>query len=128
MSQEIKNAAVNEPRSMVFSIVLNGCMGFGMLLATLFSLDDIDKVTSTPPTQYPFMSVFVEAIGSLAGSSTMAAIVAILGICAAFAITAASSRMYWSFARDRSIPLWRTFSKVSSIGNIFQVVGLTSSP
>ena len=113
MSEEIKHAAVNVPRSMVLSIVLNGLLGFGMMIAILFSLQDIDKVTSTPPTQYPFITVFVEATGSLGGSSAMAAIATILDICATLAIVASSSRMYWSFARDRGLPFWRILSKVS---------------
>lgn len=114
MSEEIKNAAVIVPRSIIVSILLNGVMGFGMLIAILFSLDNIDKVVSTPPIQYPFMVVFVEATGSIGGSSAMIAIVIVLDICATFAIVASSSRMYWAFARDRGLPFWQTLSKVNS--------------
>ena len=114
MSEEIKNAAVIVPRSIIVSILLNGVLGFGMLIAVLFSLDNVDKVVSTPPVQYPFMAVFVEATGSVGGSSAMIATVTALDLFAAFAVVASSSGMYWAFARDRGLPFWRTLSKVSS--------------
>lgn len=112
MSEEIQNAAVVVPRSIVVSVLLNGALGFGMLIAILFSLNDIEKITSTPPLQYPFMAIFLEATKSIGGSLTMVAIVTILEICGAFAAVASSSRMYWSFARDRGLPFWRILSKV----------------
>ena len=114
MSEEIKNAAVIVPRSIMLCILLNGLLGFGILIAILFSVDDIEKVASTPPIQYPFMTVFVDATGSVGGSSVMIAIVIVLDLSATFASVASSSRMYWAFARDRGLPFWRTLSKVSS--------------
>ncbi len=116
MSEEIKNAAVIVPRSIIVGILLNGILGCGMLIAILFSINNIDKVASTPPTQYPFMAVFLEATGSIGGSSTMIAIVTVLDICNTFAIVASSSRMYWAFARDRGLPFWQTLSKVTPLG------------
>lgn len=116
MSEEIENAAVVVPRSIVFSLLLNGCLGFGMLIAILFSIDDIQKTVSTPPLNFPFMGAFVEATGSLVGSTVMVAIVTMTAVCATFATVASSSRTYWAFARDRGLPFWRTLSKVRSQG------------
>ena len=112
MSEEIENAAVNVPRCMTVSIVLNGVLGFGMLLAVLFCLGDIEKVTSTPPIQYPFMAIFLQATDSVSGSTAMAALVIVLSLCATIAFVATSSRMYWSFARDRGLPFANYLSKV----------------
>lgn len=112
MSEEIENAAVNVPRSMITSILLNGALGFGMLLALLFCLGDLEKVTSTPPTQYPFMAIFLQATDSRSASTAMAALVTVLGLCATIAFVASSSRMYWSFARDRGLPFAKQLSKV----------------
>ena len=112
MSEEVENPAMNVPRSMITSILLNGSLGFGMLLALLFCMGDVDKVTSTPPTQYPFMAIFLQATNSVAGSSAMAAVVIVLGLCATIAFVASSSRMYWSFARDCGLPFANYLSKV----------------
>ncbi|MCJ1358756.1 MAG: hypothetical protein MMC33_008756 [Icmadophila ericetorum] len=111
MSEEIKNPAKNVPRAMVFSLLLNGSLGFGMLLAVLFSLGDLDTVLATP-TGYPFMAIFEESVGSIPGSLTMAALPTILNIAATIGFVTTASRMTWSFARDHGTPGWQILSKV----------------
>ena len=113
MSEEIHNAAVIVPRSILGSLVLNGCLGFGMLIATLFCLGDIEAALESP-TGYPFMEIFYQATGSRAATAVMAAIVTSLTISATVGSLASSSRVFWSFSRDRGIPGWRILSKVSS--------------
>jgi hypothetical protein len=53
MSEEIEDAALNVPRAIITTILLNGALGFGMLLALLFCLGDIDTalviITHLPP-------------------------------------------------------------------------------
>lgn len=44
MSEEIDNAALNVPRAIFSTMVLNGATGLAMVLAVLFCLGDIDKV------------------------------------------------------------------------------------
>lgn len=44
MSEEIENAAVNVPRAMYTTMILNGSTGFAMLLAVLFCMGDLDSV------------------------------------------------------------------------------------
>ena len=113
MSEEIKNAAVIVPRCMMTSIVLNGCLGLGMLFAILFSLGDITTILQTPPLTYPYMPIFLQATKSLGGTTAMISVVIVLGVCATIAFVATSSRMYWSFARDNGLPFSRYLSKVS---------------
>lgn len=112
MSEEIQNASINVPRSMVTSIALNAFLGFGMLIAVLLCLGDIDAAFTTP-TGYPFMEIFLQATKSVSGSTAMAAIVTALGVCATIGFVASSSRMIWSFARDRGLPFWKQLSKVT---------------
>ena len=45
------------PDTIVFKILLNGIMGFGMLLAVLFPLDNIDNVLHRD-TGCPFRAAF----------------------------------------------------------------------
>ena len=112
MSEEVENAARNVPRSMIAGILINGSLGFGMLLAVLFCLGDVGSVTSTPPTQYPFMAIILQATDSLSKSSAMVSVVIVLGLCATIAFVASSSRMYWSFARDGGLPWSKYLCKV----------------
>ncbi|ORY15045.1 choline transport protein [Clohesyomyces aquaticus] len=111
MSEEIHSPAKNVPRAMVFSILLNGGLGLGMLIATMFCLGN-GKAALDSPTGYPFMEIFVQAVGSLPGALTMACLIAILNICATISFIATASRMTWAFARDRGIPGWATLSKI----------------
>lgn len=112
MSEEIHNAEVIVPRSILTSMVLNGCLGFGMIMATLFCLGNIQDALDTP-TGYPFLEIFYQATGSTAGTAVMGSIVTILTSSATVGSLASSSRVLWAFARDRGLPGWRTLCKVS---------------
>ncbi|KAH1273596.1 hypothetical protein KXW98_001029 [Aspergillus fumigatus] len=112
MSEEIQNAPVVVPRSILLSVLINGSLGFGMLLALLFCLGDINEALESP-TGYPFMHIFYKGTGSLGGAATMASIVIVVCICSATGMMAATSRQFWSFSRDRGVPGWRLWSRVS---------------
>ena len=113
MSEEIQGAALVVPRSIMVSILLNGAMGFAVLLVTLFSLDNVEKVINTP-TKYPYMQVFLDSTGSVAGATTMASIVAVMEFSANIGILATASRMSWSFCRDRGLPGWQYLKHVTT--------------
>ena len=44
MSEEIENPSLNVPRAIVTTMIINGVTGYGMVLAILFSLGDIETV------------------------------------------------------------------------------------
>lgn len=44
MSEEIENAALNVPRAIFSTMILNGSTGYAMVLAVLFCLGDIESV------------------------------------------------------------------------------------
>ncbi|KAF2644023.1 choline transport protein [Massarina eburnea CBS 473.64] len=111
MSEEISNPAVNVPRAIVFSVLLNGTLGISMLIATLFCLGDAEAVLNTA-TGYPFMEVFRQAVESLPGVLAMSALISVLNMCATISFVATASRMTWAFARDRGTPGWRLLSKI----------------
>ena len=112
ISEEVKNAAVVVPRSMIMSVLINGLLGFGMVIAMVFCLGDIDQIVSTPPTQFPFMAVFAQAAGSRAGGAGMVALIIFMFLSATITTMASSSRMAWSFARDRGLPFPDILSRV----------------
>ncbi|KAL5372287.1 hypothetical protein DPSP01_013619 [Paraphaeosphaeria sporulosa] len=140
MSEEIRNAAVNVPRAMVFSILLNGTLGFGMLISALFCVGNTDLVLHSA-THISFMEIFRQAVGSLSGALTMASLVTILIICANISFVATASRMTWAFSRDRGTPGWQILRRVEPrttlplmsiavtmiIATIFSLIGLGST-
>ncbi|EIT82960.1 amino acid transporter [Aspergillus oryzae 3.042] len=116
MSEEITNAPVAVPRSIMLSVLINGTLGFSMLIAMLFCLGDIEAALVSPTATH-----------SVAGTATMGAIITTMGICTSVGMLASTSRQFWSFARDRGIPGWRLWSRVTPESAIpIYSVGLTT--
>lgn len=116
MSEEISNASTAVPTSIMLSVLINGSLGFGMLLAMLFCLGDNFVQSMDSPTGYPFMAIFLDATHSVVGTAVMASIITTMGITTSVGMLASASRQFWSFARDRGVPGWRLWSQVSLIG------------
>lgn len=57
MAEEVANAPLNIPRAIVGAMLINGAVGFTMMLTLLFCLGDVDSVLNTA-TGYPFMQIF----------------------------------------------------------------------
>ncbi len=112
MSEEIRNAAVVVPWSLMTGLLINGVFGFAMLIATLYCMGDIDARLAENPV-YPFMAIFHNAVGSTSGAAVMSALVVALAFSATTGIIASASRVWWAFSRDRGVPGWRTLKKVS---------------
>lgn len=110
MSEEVKNASKDVARSMIFSLIINGCLAFGMLLAVLFSAPNL--MDQAPDEAIDFIQIFFESVGSKAGASVMTSIIIVLEFCSALGCLAAASRMTWSFARDRGLPFSHYISMV----------------
>lgn len=111
MAEESGNATVAIPRAIMFSVLINGTLGFTMLIATLFCMGDVDAALDTP-TGYPFIEIFRQATDSVTGAVGMSSILLIIAVCSVIGLLAATSRQFWSFARDRGIPGWRLWSHV----------------
>lgn len=94
----MKNASINVPRSMFFTIFLNGALGFAMMMVILFCIGNVDDALKTP-TGYPFIEIFRNATQSNAGATAMASILIALIIFATFGYVASASRQLWAFAR-----------------------------
>ncbi|KAL8954175.1 MAG: hypothetical protein Q9222_000059 [Ikaeria aurantiellina] len=112
MSEEIHDAARVVPRCMLVAILINGSFGFGMLIAVLFLIGDIETVLSTPPLTFPYMPIFLNATGSLGGATAMISVCLLISFFAITVQLTTSSRMYWSFAGDKGLPLSQTISQV----------------
>lgn len=97
---------------MIFTILLNGSLGFGMLIAVSFCIGNIDDALNTP-TGFPFIEIFAQATRSITGSTIMTSIIIVLVISATIGLLAASSRVMWAFARDNGLPGSTYLARVS---------------
>ena len=111
MSEEIENAPLVVPRSILTTYVLNGVLAFAMLVAVLFCTQDVDAAIASP-TGYPFIQIFLTATNSQGGTVVLVAILAIMEICATTSSLASASRQFWAFSRDHGVPGWKLFTKV----------------
>ena len=112
MSEEIQNASVVVPRSMMFTVFINGSLAFGMLIMTLFSLTDVEGASNTR-TGYPYMEILLHSTGSIAGAAVLTSILVVMQYFANVGLLASASRLCWSFARDRGLPGWAWLQHVS---------------
>jgi choline transport protein len=115
MSEEIQNASRVVPWATICSILVNGLLGFGMVIAILFSLGDDVKGVLKTPYSYPFLQIFMNSTRSRAATTGLASLLLSLIFFSMIGLVATTSRMMWSFARDRGLPGWRTLSKVRRI-------------
>ncbi|KAK3069856.1 hypothetical protein LTS18_000210, partial [Coniosporium uncinatum] len=111
MAEEIKHASSVVPWGLMGSIIINGVLGFSMLIATLFCMGPIDKALKST-TGFPFLEILRFATGSLAGADGLASIIIALFVSCTIAVYASTSRMMWSFARDLGLPGSRFLSRV----------------
>lgn len=114
MAEEIQNAEVVVPWSMLTTTLLNGAFGWAMVIAVLFVTPDITSALSSPTGAlgFPIMQIFYDALGSKAGASVLVAILIVMTAAGSIAALATASRLVWAFARDRGLPGWRFWSKV----------------
>ncbi|USW54086.1 Putative amino acid/polyamine transporter I [Septoria linicola] len=117
MAEEVSNAAINIPKAILSAMIVNGAVGFVMLVTILYCLGDTDSVLNTP-TGFPFIQVFQNSVQDIAGATAMTALVTFLTWACANGITTTASRMAWSFARDRGLPLSPTLSRISAKSKI----------
>ncbi|KAF4989386.1 hypothetical protein FGRMN_9155 [Fusarium graminum] len=115
MSEETINPSVVVPTSILLSLCINGVCGFAMLIAMVFCMGNFDDAIASGPgiLGFPHMYIFQQATNSKAGATVMAALIVVLTSCATVGMLASTSRVFWSFARDRGLPGWRTLSKVN---------------
>lgn len=113
MAEEMHQPALNIPRAMVGSVVLNGIIGLAWVFMLLFSLGDLGDLLASP-TGFPFIQLFLNVTKSQLGATLMVLVInftAIFGNCAALTST---SRTYWAFAKDDAAPFSRFFKEVDT--------------
>jgi amino acid transporter len=130
LAEEVSRPSVNIPRAILGAMLINGALGFAMIITVLYCLNDVEAVLNSP-TEFPFIEIFKESVGSVAGASVMTAIVLSLTWACAIGITTTASRMCWSFARDRGLPFWKVLSRVNSrtkvpVAGVLTVTGIAA--
>lgn len=88
---------------MMWTVIINGSLGYVMLITFCFCVGDVGTALSTP-TGYPFIEVFYNATNSHAGTTIMTCILITLTVCGCISNVATASRQMFAFARDNGLP------------------------
>ncbi|EFX03461.1 amino acid permease [Grosmannia clavigera kw1407] len=117
MSEEVRDASRVLPRAIMWAAVVNGTMGWVMLITFCFTLGNLLDVLDSP-TGYPFIQVFYNVTHSMAGTCIMTAILIVNITSACISTVATVSRQTWSFARDNGLPFSAFIAHVKPGWNI----------
>ncbi|KAH5172030.1 hypothetical protein HBH77_219750 [Parastagonospora nodorum] len=113
MTEEIKNARKQAPRAIIMAVYIGFFTGFIWLIALCFCIGDLEATGSTP-TGVPVIEIIFNSTNNIAGTSTLASMIAIIATVCANSLMAEGSRAVYAFARDNGLPFSETLSKVSS--------------
>ncbi|KAE8158134.1 amino acid permease-domain-containing protein [Aspergillus tamarii] len=112
MSEEIENASVIVPKSMIWAFLLNIPFAFGLLLTYLFCMPDVQSALDSP-TGFPFIHVFRQAVDNTAGATILVVIVLVLIVMITISSLASASRQTFAFARDNGLPFSNWLGEVN---------------
>jgi choline transport protein len=113
MSDEVKDAPVRIPRSMIYTVVINAVFCWAFTLVILYTIGDYNTVLNSP-TGLPIIELIYQATKSKAATNTLVSFVLIVCTVGNFSIIASVSRLIWAFARDKGLPYSDYFAYVSS--------------
>ncbi|KAL3459003.1 amino acid/polyamine transporter I [Aspergillus heterothallicus] len=111
MAEEVKNAKVVVPRSMIYGTLINGVLAFSYLIAILYCMGDYTEAVLSP-TGYPIITIAYQATGSKAATYVLMAMGMLPGWIALFNGLASVTRLTWAFARDNGLPFSDFFARV----------------
>jgi amino acid transporter len=101
---------------MISTALINGALGFVMLITYLYTMGDIESALEAP-SGFAFITAFQNATGSSATAVGLACIILVLEVCSAISILATTSRQIFAFARDRALPFSRVLAYVHPQSN-----------
>lgn len=114
LAEECTDASRTLPRVMLATTLVNGALGFVMLVTFCMLAGNVEEILDTKTGQ-PFIQMFYNITQSHAGTSVMASILIIVSVFGCVANVAAASRQIWAFARDKGMPFSGWLAHVSEV-------------
>lgn len=111
IAEEINQASRVIPFSIWFSTLFNGILGFSMMIAVLFGIQDIVAATQSN-TGFPFMEIFQTALGSKKGANALIIVITGVNVFSVSSVLATASRTLWAFSRENGLPFSHLLVKV----------------
>jgi len=87
-------------------------MLFAFVVCLLFTIGNVDLVTSTP-TGLPLIEVYYQATNSKPATNFLVLMPGLILLFTLFNVFASVSRLIWVFSKDKGLPFSNFFSTVS---------------
>jgi amino acid transporter len=123
LSEELRDASLILPRSMITTATINYILGFIMTITFMFTVGDVEAALSSPTGQ-PYIQVLLNATQSTRGTIAMTVLLTLLLLFCAINQVTTSSRQLFAFARDNGLPYSSFLCAVglSSFSSFFHVL------
>lgn len=125
LSEEMKNPRTGVPMAMIGTILINGTLGFGFLVAILFNMGDLESALQTT-TGFPIIQIFYSITGNVHSATALCSPIVIMPALASIPLLASASRMLWVLARDNGKDVQFNFKLLSAKPN--NLLQLSHSP
>ena len=111
ISEEVKDAGINVPRSMFWGFFINILLALVLVISYIFAIENLDAALNDP-TGFPFLYVFQECLPT-GGTAALTIIILIIIMASNISSNASTARQAFAFARDRGLPFSDFIGKVS---------------
>lgn len=117
MSEEIGEASIMVPKSMVWAYLINIPPTMALLLTYLFCMPSVTDALEDP-TGLPFIYVFRQTTNSVGGTTGMTIVILLLIVMITGSTMASASRQTFAFARDDGLPFSKWIGRVNPSSHI----------
>ncbi len=116
VAEETVDPRRRAPWGMVMSVVVSGLFGYLLLLTLTLAIPDSAAVLNARDRSGnplpAVLAIVVSALGPRAGNAVLALTVAAMWFCGLSTVTSLS-RTFYALARDKGMPLWSLWSRIS---------------
>lgn len=109
MSEELQDASRSLPRAMVSTTLVNGALGWTMLITFCSTLGNLADILDSP-TKVPFIAMFFNTTQTASGATAMSVLIIFMTVAGILTQHATASRQLWAFSRDKGMPFSPWFS------------------
>ncbi|EEH05174.1 conserved hypothetical protein [Histoplasma capsulatum G186AR] len=106
MSEEVRRAKKAVPRSMFWTVAINGIFAYAIILTILFTMGSIEDALTAPS---PIIQICQQATGSTSAATAMVCGLLIISLAVNLASIASTSRLTWAWSRDGGLPSWFSY-------------------
>jgi len=109
MTEELHDARNTAPKAIIWSVWIGTITGFIFLTAAMFCIGNLEVAQTS---LVPLIPIFQSATGSVGGALGLTILVTVIALVSLWFLMAQSSRVVFSFARDRGLPFSDAISYV----------------